>query len=82
MKYFKCTRKWLFGKLDTWLNKKSEDASNVIVLIAVPCFGNSVFAAEECRRYSPNRKLAASVFWKFNMPACRNPQILIESFIN
>ncbi|XP_046858466.1 uncharacterized protein LOC124451913 [Xenia sp. Carnegie-2017] len=78
-KYLKGTRQWLFEKLDTWLNDRSEDASNVMVLIAGPGVGKSVFAAELCRRYSEKKKLAASHFCRYNISDYRNPRKLIES---
>ncbi|XP_046862684.1 uncharacterized protein LOC124456244 [Xenia sp. Carnegie-2017] len=78
-KYLEGTRQWLFEKLDTWFNDKSEDASNVMILIAGPGVGKSVFAAEVCRRYSEKKKLAASHFCKYNRSDYRNPRILIES---
>ncbi|XP_046857561.1 uncharacterized protein LOC124450953 [Xenia sp. Carnegie-2017] len=78
-KYLKGTRQWLFEKLDTWFNDTSEDASNVMILIAGPGVGKSVFAAEVCRRYSEKKKLAASHFCRYNRSDERNPRILIES---
>ncbi|XP_046857320.1 uncharacterized protein LOC124450722 isoform X2 [Xenia sp. Carnegie-2017] len=78
-KYLEGTRQWLFEKLDTWFNDKSEDASNVMILIAGPGVGKSVFAAEVCRRYSEKKKLAASHFCRYNRSDYRNPRILIES---
>ncbi|XP_046857835.1 uncharacterized protein LOC124451253 [Xenia sp. Carnegie-2017] len=79
MKYLEGTRQWLFEKLDTWFNDRSEDASNVMILIAGPGVGKSVFAAEVCRRYSEKKKLAASHFCRYNRSDYRNPRILIES---
>ncbi|XP_046857878.1 uncharacterized protein LOC124451301 [Xenia sp. Carnegie-2017] len=78
-KYFEGTRQWLFEKLDTWFNDKSEDASNVMILIAGPGVGKSVFAAEVCRRYSGKKKLAACHFCRYNRSDYRNPRVLIES---
>ncbi|XP_046862680.1 uncharacterized protein LOC124456240 [Xenia sp. Carnegie-2017] len=78
-KYLEGTRQWLFEKLDTWFNERSEDASNVMILIAGPGVGKSVFAAEVCRRYSEKKKLAASHFCRYNRSDERNPRILIES---
>ncbi|XP_046857843.1 uncharacterized protein LOC124451265, partial [Xenia sp. Carnegie-2017] len=78
-KYLEGTRQWLFEKLDTWFNDRSEDASNVMILIAGPGVGKSVFAAELCRRYSDKKKLAASHFCRYNISDYRNPQVLIES---
>ncbi|XP_046857871.1 uncharacterized protein LOC124451294 [Xenia sp. Carnegie-2017] len=78
-KYLKGTRQWLFEKLDTWFNDRSEDASNVMILIAGPGVGKSVFAAELCRRYSEKKKLAASHFCRYNRSDERNPRMLIES---
>ncbi|XP_046857469.1 uncharacterized protein LOC124450855 [Xenia sp. Carnegie-2017] len=78
-KYLEGTRQWLFEKLDTWFNDRSEDASNVMILIAGPGVGKSVFAAEVCRRYSEMKKLAASHFCRYNRSDYRNPRILIES---
>ncbi|XP_046849881.1 uncharacterized protein LOC124443403 [Xenia sp. Carnegie-2017] len=78
-KYLEGTRQWLFEKFNTWFNDKSEDASNVMILIAGPGVGKSVFAAEVCRRYSKKDKLAASHFCRYNISNYRNPQILIES---
>ncbi|XP_046857738.1 uncharacterized protein LOC124451152, partial [Xenia sp. Carnegie-2017] len=78
-KYLEGTRQWLFEKLDTWFNDRSEDASNVMILIAGPGVGKSVFAAEVCRRYSEKKKLAASHFCRYNRSDYRNPRILIES---
>ncbi|XP_046857812.1 uncharacterized protein LOC124451232 [Xenia sp. Carnegie-2017] len=78
-KYLEGTRQWLFEKLDTWFNDKSEDASNVMILIAGPGVGKSVFAAEVCRRYSEKKKLVASHFCRYNRSDYRNPRILIES---
>ncbi|XP_046857481.1 uncharacterized protein LOC124450858 [Xenia sp. Carnegie-2017] len=78
-KYLEGTRQWLFQKLDTWFNDRSEDASNVMVLIAGPGVGKSVFAAEVCRRYSEKKKLAACHFCRYNISDYRNPRILIES---
>ncbi|XP_046862673.1 uncharacterized protein LOC124456233 [Xenia sp. Carnegie-2017] len=78
-KYLEGTRQWLFEKLDTWFNDRSEDASNVMILIAGPGVGKSVFAAELCRRYSEKKKLAACHFCRYNRSDYRNPQILIES---
>ncbi|XP_046857558.1 uncharacterized protein LOC124450951 [Xenia sp. Carnegie-2017] len=78
-KYLEGTRQWLFEKLDIWFNDRSEDASNVMILIAGPGVGKSVFAAEVCRRYSEKKKLAASHFCRYNRSDYRNPRILIES---
>ncbi|XP_046857322.1 uncharacterized protein LOC124450723 [Xenia sp. Carnegie-2017] len=78
-KYLQGTRQWLFEKLDTWFNDRSEDASNVMILIAGPGVGKSVFAAEVCRRYSEKKKLAACHYCRYNRSDYRNPQILIES---
>ncbi|XP_046858222.1 uncharacterized protein LOC124451659 [Xenia sp. Carnegie-2017] len=78
-KYLEDTRQWLFEKLDTWFNNESEDASNVMILIAGPGFGKSVFAAELCRRYSEKKKLAACHFCRYNRSDERNPRMLIES---
>ncbi|XP_046858113.1 uncharacterized protein LOC124451508 [Xenia sp. Carnegie-2017] len=78
-KYLEGTRQWLFENLDTWFNDRSEDASNVMILIAGPGVGKSVFAAELCRRYSEKRKLAACHFCRYNRSDERNPRILIES---
>ncbi|XP_046857842.1 uncharacterized protein LOC124451264 [Xenia sp. Carnegie-2017] len=78
-KYLEGTRQWLFEKLDTWFNDKSEDASNVMILVAGPGVGKSVFAAEVCRRYSEKKKLAASHFCRYNRSDERNPRMLIES---
>ncbi|XP_046857489.1 uncharacterized protein LOC124450862 [Xenia sp. Carnegie-2017] len=78
-KYLEGTRQWLFEKLDTWFNDRSEDASNVMILIAGPGVGKSVFAAELCRRYSEKKKLAACHFCRYNISDYRNPRILIES---
>ncbi|XP_046858221.1 uncharacterized protein LOC124451658 [Xenia sp. Carnegie-2017] len=78
-KYLEGTREWLFEKLDTWFNDKSENASNVMILIAGPGVGKSVFAAEVCRRYSEKKKLAASHFCRYNRSDERNPRMLIES---
>ncbi|XP_046857726.1 uncharacterized protein LOC124451141 [Xenia sp. Carnegie-2017] len=78
-KYLEGTRQWLFKTLDTWFNDRSKDASNVIILIAGPGVGKSVFAAEVCQRYSEKKKLAASHFCRYNRSDYRNPQILIES---
>ncbi|XP_046845960.1 uncharacterized protein LOC124439724 [Xenia sp. Carnegie-2017] len=78
-KYLEGTRQWLFEKLDTWFNDKSEDASNVLILIAGPGVGKSVFAAEVCRQYSEKEKLAACHFCRYNRSDERNPRILIES---
>ncbi|XP_046858463.1 uncharacterized protein LOC124451912 [Xenia sp. Carnegie-2017] len=78
-KYLPGTRQWLFEKLDTWFNDKSEDASNVMILIAGPGVGKSVFAAEVCRRYSEKKKLAACHFCRYNRSDYRNPRKLIES---
>ncbi|XP_046849609.1 uncharacterized protein LOC124443124 [Xenia sp. Carnegie-2017] len=80
--YFQGTRQWLFEKLHNWLNDKSEDASNVMVLIAGPGVGKSVFAAEVCRRYSKKEKLAACHFCRYNQSDYSNPLMLIESFAN
>ncbi|XP_046849717.1 uncharacterized protein LOC124443228 [Xenia sp. Carnegie-2017] len=71
------TRQWLFEKLDTWFN--DEDVSNVMVLIAGPGVGKSVFSAEVCRRYSEKKELAACHFCKYNRSDYRNPRMLIES---
>ncbi|XP_046857773.1 uncharacterized protein LOC124451192 [Xenia sp. Carnegie-2017] len=78
-KYLEDTRQWLFEELDTWFNNESEDASNVMILIAGPGVGKSVFAAELCRRYSEKKKLAACHFCRYNISNYRNPRILIES---
>ncbi|XP_046857783.1 E3 ubiquitin-protein ligase DZIP3-like [Xenia sp. Carnegie-2017] len=78
-KYLEGTRQWLFEKLNTWFNDRSEDASNVMILIAGPGVGKSVFAAEVCRRYSEKKKLAARHFCRYNRSDYRNPRILIES---
>ncbi|XP_046858540.1 uncharacterized protein LOC124451989 [Xenia sp. Carnegie-2017] len=78
-KYLEGTRQWLFEELDTWFNDRRENASNVMILIAGPGVGKSVFAAEVCRRYSEKKKLAASHFCRYNKSDYRNPQILIES---
>ncbi|XP_046848329.1 uncharacterized protein LOC124441898 [Xenia sp. Carnegie-2017] len=78
--YFQGTRQWLFEKLHNWFNDKSEDASNVMVLIAGPGVGKSVFAAEVCRRYSEKKKLAACHFCRYNRSDYSNPLRLIESF--
>ncbi|XP_046857559.1 uncharacterized protein LOC124450952 [Xenia sp. Carnegie-2017] len=78
-KYLPGTRQWLFEKLKTWFNDRSEDASNVMILIAGPGVGKSVFAAEVCRRYSEKKKLAASHFCRYNRSDYRNPRMLIES---
>ncbi|XP_046858126.1 uncharacterized protein LOC124451512 [Xenia sp. Carnegie-2017] len=78
-KYLEGTRQWIFEKLDTWFNDKSEDASNVMILIAGPGVGKSVFAAEVCRRYSEKKKLAASHFCRYNRSDERNPRMLMES---
>ncbi|XP_046858509.1 uncharacterized protein LOC124451953 [Xenia sp. Carnegie-2017] len=78
-KYLEGTRQWLFEKLNTWFNDRSEDASNVMILIAGPGVGKSVFAAELCRRYSEKKKLAASHFCRYNRSDERNPRMLIES---
>ncbi|XP_046857782.1 uncharacterized protein LOC124451196 [Xenia sp. Carnegie-2017] len=78
-KYLEGTRQWLFKELDTWFNDRSEDASNVMILIAGPGVGKSVFAAEVCRRYSEKKKLAASHFCKYNRSDERNPLMLLES---
>ncbi|XP_046857848.1 uncharacterized protein LOC124451270 [Xenia sp. Carnegie-2017] len=73
-KYLEGTRQWLFEKLDTWFNNRSEDASNVMILIAGPGVGKSVFAAEVCRRYSGKKKLAACHFCRYNRSDYRNPR--------
>ncbi|XP_046858506.1 uncharacterized protein LOC124451950 [Xenia sp. Carnegie-2017] len=78
-KYLEGTRQWLFEKLDTWFNDRSEDASNVMILIAGPSVGKSVFAAEVCRRYSEKKKLAACHFCRYNRSDYRDPRKLIES---
>ncbi|XP_046858502.1 uncharacterized protein LOC124451946 [Xenia sp. Carnegie-2017] len=78
-KYLEGTREWLFEKLDTWLNDRRKNASNVMILIAGPGVGKSVFAAEVCRRYSEKKKLAASHFCRYNRSDYRNPRVLIES---
>ncbi|XP_046857763.1 uncharacterized protein LOC124451181 [Xenia sp. Carnegie-2017] len=78
-KYLEGTRQWLFEKLDTWFTDKNEDVSNVMILIAGPGVGKSVFAAEVCRRYSEKKKLAASHFCRYNRSDYRNPRVLIES---
>ncbi|XP_046858512.1 uncharacterized protein LOC124451957 [Xenia sp. Carnegie-2017] len=78
-KYLQGTRQWLFEKLDTWFKDKSKDSSNVMILIAGPGVGKSVFAAEVCRRYSGKKKLAACHFCRFNISDYTNLQILIES---
>ncbi|XP_046858520.1 uncharacterized protein LOC124451968 [Xenia sp. Carnegie-2017] len=78
-KYLEGTRQWLFKKLDTWFNDRSEDASNVMILIAGPGVGKSVFAAEVCRRYSEKKKLAACHFCRYNRSDYRDPRKLIES---
>ncbi|XP_046862672.1 uncharacterized protein LOC124456232 [Xenia sp. Carnegie-2017] len=78
-KYLEGTRQWLFEKLDTWFNDRSEDASNVMILIAGPGVGKSVFAAEVCRRYSEKKKLAAYHFCRYNRSDYRDPRKLIES---
>ncbi|XP_046857708.1 uncharacterized protein LOC124451122 [Xenia sp. Carnegie-2017] len=78
-KYLEGTRQWLFKILDTWFNDRSEDASNVMILIAGPGVGKSVFAAEVCRRYSEEKKLAASHFCRYNRSDERNPLMLLES---
>ncbi|XP_046857522.1 uncharacterized protein LOC124450915 [Xenia sp. Carnegie-2017] len=78
-KYLEGTREWLFEKLDTWFNDRSEDAANVMILIAGPGVGKSVFATEVCRRYSEKKKLAASHFCRYNRSEYRNPRILMES---
>ncbi|XP_046857733.1 uncharacterized protein LOC124451147 [Xenia sp. Carnegie-2017] len=78
-KYLEGTRQWLFEKRDTWFNDGKENASNVMILIAGPGVGKSVFAAEVCRRYSEKKKLAASHFCKYNRSDYRNPRVLIES---
>ncbi|XP_046857924.1 uncharacterized protein LOC124451358 [Xenia sp. Carnegie-2017] len=78
-KHLEGTRQWLFEKLDTWFNDRSENASNVMVLIAGPGVGKSVFAAELCRRYSEKKKLAACHFCRYNRSDYRKPRILIES---
>ncbi|XP_046858142.1 uncharacterized protein LOC124451529 [Xenia sp. Carnegie-2017] len=78
-KYLEGTRQWLFETLDTWFNDRIEDSSNVMILIAGPGVGKSVFAAEVCRRYSEKKKLAASHFCRYNRSDYRNPRILIES---
>ncbi|XP_046862691.1 uncharacterized protein LOC124456247 [Xenia sp. Carnegie-2017] len=78
-KYLEGTRQWLFEKLDIWFNDRSEDSSNVMILIAGPGVGKSVFAAEVCRRYSEKKKLAACHFCRYNRSDERNPRILIES---
>ncbi|XP_046857869.1 uncharacterized protein LOC124451292 [Xenia sp. Carnegie-2017] len=77
--YLESTRQWLFEKLDTWFNDRSEDSSNVMILIAGPGVGKSVFAAEVCRRYSEKKKLAASHFCRYNRSDERNPRMLLES---
>ncbi|XP_046848718.1 uncharacterized protein LOC124442260 [Xenia sp. Carnegie-2017] len=77
-KYSQGTRQWLFEKLNTWFNEKYEDASNVMVWIAGPGVGKSVFSAEVCRRYS-EKKLAACHFCKFNRSDYRDPRMLVES---
>ncbi|XP_046857557.1 uncharacterized protein LOC124450950 [Xenia sp. Carnegie-2017] len=78
-KYLLRTRQWLFEKLDNWFTDKNEDVSNVMILIAGPGVGKSVFAAEVCRRYSEIKKLAASHFCRYNRSDYRNPRVLIES---
>ncbi|XP_046858137.1 uncharacterized protein LOC124451523 [Xenia sp. Carnegie-2017] len=78
-KYLEGTRQWLFEELDTWFNNRSEDASNVMILIAGPGVGKSVFAAEVCRQYSAKNKLAACHFCRYNRSDERNPRMLIES---
>ncbi|XP_046858132.1 uncharacterized protein LOC124451517 [Xenia sp. Carnegie-2017] len=78
-KYLEGTRQWLFEKLDTWFDDRSENASNVMILIAGPGVGKSVFAAEVCRLYSEKKKLAASHFCRYNRSDYRNPRVLIES---
>ncbi|XP_046857471.1 uncharacterized protein LOC124450856 [Xenia sp. Carnegie-2017] len=78
-KYLEGTRQWLFKELDTWFNDRRENASNVMILIAGPGVGKSVFAAEVCRRYSEKKKLAASHFCRYNRSDERNPRMLIES---
>ncbi|XP_046858129.1 protein TANC2-like [Xenia sp. Carnegie-2017] len=78
-KYLEGTRQWLFEKVDNWFTDKNEDVSNVMILIAGPGVGKSVFAAEVCRRYSEKKKLAASHFCRYNRSDERNPRMLIES---
>ncbi|XP_046862682.1 uncharacterized protein LOC124456242 [Xenia sp. Carnegie-2017] len=78
-KYLQSTRQWLFEKLDSWFTDKNEDVSNVMILIAGPGVGKSVFAAEVCRRYFEKKKLAASHFCRYNRSDERNPRMLIES---
>ncbi|XP_046857554.1 uncharacterized protein LOC124450948 [Xenia sp. Carnegie-2017] len=78
-KYLEGTRQWLFEELGIWFNDRSEDASNVMILIAGPGVGKSVFAAEVCRRYSEKKKLAACHFCRYNRSDERNPRMLLES---
>ncbi|XP_046857480.1 uncharacterized protein LOC124450857 isoform X2 [Xenia sp. Carnegie-2017] len=78
-KYLEGTRQWLFEKVDTFFKDRSEDTSNVMILIAGPGVGKSVFAAELCRRYSEKKKFAACHFCRYNRSDYRNPRILIES---
>ncbi|XP_046848906.1 uncharacterized protein LOC124442449 isoform X2 [Xenia sp. Carnegie-2017] len=78
-KYSQGTRQWLFEKLNAWFNEKYEDASNVMVWIAGPGVGKSVFSAEVCRRYSEKKKLAACHFCKYNRSDYRDPRMLVES---
>ncbi|XP_046857550.1 uncharacterized protein LOC124450947 [Xenia sp. Carnegie-2017] len=78
-KYLPGTRQWLFKKLDSWFNNRTEDAYNVTILIAGPGVGKSVFAAEVCRRYAEKKKLAACHFCRYNRSDYRNPRMLIES---
>ncbi|XP_046850511.1 uncharacterized protein LOC124443991 [Xenia sp. Carnegie-2017] len=78
-KHLPGTREWLFEKVDTWFNDKNTKTSNVMILIAGPGVGKSVFAAEVCRRYSEKKKLAACHFCKYNRSDYKNPRMLIES---
>ena len=77
-KFLTGTRQWLFNKLEVWFDDDNSD-STIMILMAGPGVGKSVFAAEVCRKYKALGKLAAVHFCKYNKSDYRNPRMIIQS---
>ena len=57
----------------------NERESRILLLIAGPGFGKSVFAAKVCEDYKKKEKLAACHFCDFNDSNLRNPMMMLQS---
>ncbi|XP_028412219.1 uncharacterized protein LOC114535045 [Dendronephthya gigantea] len=79
VKFFQAeTRDWLLKQVDEWFHKSDSD-SRILLVVAGPGFGKSVFAAKICENFGKNGKLAACHFCDLSESNLRDPKMMLQS---